>query len=55
AASGLGLGALGALLLLPSLIVLSVSAPPADDEAAPRVWLPLGLVGAALVAAWSLV
>jgi hypothetical protein len=51
--SSLGLGAFAALLLLPNLLVLSV--PTAAEAPAPRLWLPLGLAAAALVAAWSLV
>ncbi|MBK9368633.1 MAG: hypothetical protein IPN01_20365 [Deltaproteobacteria bacterium] len=54
--TALGLGALGALLLLPNLVALSVPAPSTEDEAAPdHGWLALGLAVAALVAAWSLV
>ena len=53
--SALGLGALGGLLLLPNLIVLSVQAPLAEEDTPPRLWLTLGLPLAALVAAWSLV
>ncbi len=55
AGSALGVGLLGALLVLPSLVVLSLPGTPAQDETPPRLWLTLGLTFAALVAAWGLV
>lgn len=52
----LGLGALGALLLLPNLVTLSVPPPRAAPPLWPSgAWIPVSLAFAALVAAWSLV
>jgi hypothetical protein len=53
--TALGLGALGALLVLPSLVALHLPEPSAQTSEPPRPWLALGLACAALVAAWSLV